>query len=158
MHQWGNIIYRTAKTRNKSGKKYRNANYQGWKYSRRERKYNTKMKRIDFKPTKNGIYTRGSKWTSWRSYTKHQYGELEKGKMKQGHSGSNKMNDKGFGRSWRKKRYIYCGNRCGVQKMVILHKQKEDVLSCKNFRSMKILDHVFNIMERVTEGRLRDHK
>lgn len=42
--------------------------------------------------------------------------------------------------------------------MVILHKQKEDILSCKNFRSMKILDHVFNIMERVTEGRLRDHK
>ena len=39
--------------------------------------------------------------------------------------------------------------------MVKLYKQKGDVLNCGNYRGIKLLEHVFKILERVVEGRLR---
>ena len=40
--------------------------------------------------------------------------------------------------------------------MIKMYKQKGDVLDCGNYRGIKLLEHVFKILERVVEGRLRD--
>ena len=40
--------------------------------------------------------------------------------------------------------------------MVTLYKQKGDILSCENYRGIKLLEHTLKILERVIEGRLRD--
>ena len=39
--------------------------------------------------------------------------------------------------------------------MIKLYKQKGDVLQCGNYRGIKLLEHVFKILERIVEGRLR---
>ena len=41
-------------------------------------------------------------------------------------------------------------------KMVKLYKQKGDILSCENYRGIKLLEHSLKILERVIEGRLRE--
>lgn len=41
--------------------------------------------------------------------------------------------------------------------MVKLYKQKGDILNCGNYRGIKLLEHVLKILERVMEGRLREH-
>ena len=40
--------------------------------------------------------------------------------------------------------------------LVKLYKQKGDILSCGNFRGIKLLEHMLKILERVVEGRLRE--
>ena len=40
--------------------------------------------------------------------------------------------------------------------MVKLYKQKGDILSCENYRGIKLLEHSLKILERVIEGRLRE--
>ena len=41
--------------------------------------------------------------------------------------------------------------------MVPIYKQKGDVLECKNYRGIKLLEHVLNIFERILEKRLRKY-
>ena len=40
--------------------------------------------------------------------------------------------------------------------MIKLYKQKGDVLECGNYRGIKLLEHVFKLLERIVEGRLRN--
>ena len=40
--------------------------------------------------------------------------------------------------------------------MVKFYKQKGDILNCENYRGIKLLEHVFKILEKVLEGRLRE--
>ena len=39
--------------------------------------------------------------------------------------------------------------------MIKLYKQKGDVLDCGNYRGIKLLEHIFKVLERIVEGRLR---
>ena len=40
--------------------------------------------------------------------------------------------------------------------MITVYKQKGDILDCGNYREIKLLEHVFKVLERVVKGRLRE--